>query len=247
MSWCEQIKEVLTMREVLEKYLGAPNYAGKYLCPFHGDKHPSLSINNRTNKFKCFACGESGDVVDFAEKYFQLSQKEALLTLSNDFHLNIGNEFISREEVERKKREREEKRRRKEDIQRRCKALKKDIFVTLSVVRDIYIRNRPRKNEDFEAFTYTKRPNRCIWAAYQEAYCLYLLDCLDCVPYTPYYEACENGMSFDLYILNRLPTDFDNGCSQTLLSKRMVTIIEKLEKGEIERLWQFRANTTISA
>ena len=34
------------------------------LCPFHNDKNPSLHFNRGKNRYKCFACGASGDVVD---------------------------------------------------------------------------------------------------------------------------------------------------------------------------------------
>jgi DNA primase len=47
------------------------------LCPFHNEKTPSFYIFN-DNRFKCFGCGESGDVVDFAMKLHGLSFPDAL-------------------------------------------------------------------------------------------------------------------------------------------------------------------------
>ncbi|WP_294033806.1 CHC2 zinc finger domain-containing protein [uncultured Moraxella sp.] len=35
------------------------------LCPFHGDKHPSLSINTDHGGYICHVCGASGDMVGF--------------------------------------------------------------------------------------------------------------------------------------------------------------------------------------
>jgi DNA primase len=35
----------------------------KALCPFHDDQHPSMGIKN--NYYRCFACGASGDVINF--------------------------------------------------------------------------------------------------------------------------------------------------------------------------------------
>lgn len=35
------------------------------LCPFHGDAHPSLSMNLERGLFKCHACNKSGNVVQF--------------------------------------------------------------------------------------------------------------------------------------------------------------------------------------
>jgi len=39
------------------------------LCPFHEDHNPSLSIDTKTNLFKCFGCGAAGDTIKFIELY----------------------------------------------------------------------------------------------------------------------------------------------------------------------------------
>jgi hypothetical protein len=36
------------------------------LCPFHDDKHPSMSIKD--NRFRCWSCGWKGDAIDFVMK-----------------------------------------------------------------------------------------------------------------------------------------------------------------------------------
>ena len=35
------------------------------LCPFHSDTKPSFSVNLKHGGWKCFACGESGDLIQF--------------------------------------------------------------------------------------------------------------------------------------------------------------------------------------
>jgi len=55
--------------------------SGKYYwgkCPFHADNNPSLKIDIERQSFKCFGCGESGDVIAFTMKYEGISFKEAL-------------------------------------------------------------------------------------------------------------------------------------------------------------------------
>ena len=32
------------------------------VCPFHGDSDPSLMVNPKKRIFKCFSCGEGGDL-----------------------------------------------------------------------------------------------------------------------------------------------------------------------------------------
>lgn len=53
----------LPIEEVAER-LGLQVSRHKALCPFHPDKHPSLSFNLRKNTYRCFVCGASGGTID---------------------------------------------------------------------------------------------------------------------------------------------------------------------------------------
>lgn len=57
----------LPIEEVAER-LGMTVSHHKALCPFHGDKHPSLSFHQKSNTFKCFVCDAHGDVITLAQK-----------------------------------------------------------------------------------------------------------------------------------------------------------------------------------
>ena len=46
------------------------------LCPFHIEDTPSFFVFNE--RFKCFGCGESGDVIDFVQKYYNLDFLQAI-------------------------------------------------------------------------------------------------------------------------------------------------------------------------
>jgi len=46
------------------------------ICPFHDDKNPSLNVDGKRGIFKCFACGEGGDVFRFVREYNKLQGKE---------------------------------------------------------------------------------------------------------------------------------------------------------------------------
>jgi DNA primase len=46
-------------------------------CPFHEDRTPSFFVFN-DNHYKCFSCGEYGDVIDFTQKMYGLSFRAAL-------------------------------------------------------------------------------------------------------------------------------------------------------------------------
>jgi len=56
------------------------NFKGDFAhCPFHTDKTPSLHrFGNKKDKWKCFSCGEKGDVVDLVRKMNDVSFSEAI-------------------------------------------------------------------------------------------------------------------------------------------------------------------------
>jgi len=54
------------------------------LCPFHGDKNPSFSVNPLNNLWQCFGCGAGGDVIRFIELFDQVDFKEAVRRLSDN-------------------------------------------------------------------------------------------------------------------------------------------------------------------
>ena len=68
------------IEEVAEK-LGIRVVRHKALCPFHDDRHPSLRFKG--NRFKCFSCGESGDVIDLVQRYLNIGFKEAVEWMYN--------------------------------------------------------------------------------------------------------------------------------------------------------------------
>ena len=73
------------------------------LCPFHAEKTPSFYVFD-DQRFKCFGCGERGDVIDFVQKLYGLSFPEALK------HLGIERDEITPEikaKIERRRIERQ--------------------------------------------------------------------------------------------------------------------------------------------
>jgi DNA primase len=54
----------------------------KCVCPFHDDTRPSLNIDRKWQNFKCWACGATGDVFTFVEKYDKVNFLEAMAILA---------------------------------------------------------------------------------------------------------------------------------------------------------------------
>ena len=85
MNLFEIVKYGVSCREAAERYGVEVNHYGMALCPFHNDRHPSLYVAD--DHYYCFACGEHGDVIDFAARLFGLPLYEAAQRLAADFHL----------------------------------------------------------------------------------------------------------------------------------------------------------------
>ena len=54
----------------------------KGLCPFHGEKTPSFTVNPRKGIFHCFGCGVGGDAFNFLMRQDRLSFPEAVRALA---------------------------------------------------------------------------------------------------------------------------------------------------------------------
>ncbi len=55
-------------------------------CIFHDDKTPSMKVDER---YYCFGCHETGDVIDFAAKLFELRPMDAAKRLADDFGIPV--------------------------------------------------------------------------------------------------------------------------------------------------------------
>lgn len=77
------------------------NYIG--LCPFHHEKTPSFSVSSDKQIFKCFGCGEGGNVIHFVMKNKNFPFMEAIRYLADraNIVLDLGND--SNREVEDRK------------------------------------------------------------------------------------------------------------------------------------------------
>ena len=84
----DKIVRSVSPAEVIERYTGNRQSHNKYVCPFHRDQHPSLSV--KTHKWKCWACGKGGNVINFTQEYYGLNFVDACRKLSKDFGIDCG-------------------------------------------------------------------------------------------------------------------------------------------------------------
>jgi DNA primase len=74
------IRERACFETILSRYGLKPNGFGEermIRCPFHDDRTPSCSVNLGKKLFHCFACGETGTILDFVARMESCSVAEA--------------------------------------------------------------------------------------------------------------------------------------------------------------------------
>ncbi|MBN1594172.1 MAG: DNA primase [Candidatus Coatesbacteria bacterium] len=85
------ISEYLTLRPAGQNF--------KANCPFHKEKTPSFMVNPSRQMFRCFGCGESGNVFGFLMKINGMTFVEAVRTLASRYGVSL--ESVDGEEADR--------------------------------------------------------------------------------------------------------------------------------------------------
>lgn len=105
----EQIREHNDIVTVVGEYVklkqAGDNHFG--LCPFHGEKTPSFSVNSSKQFFYCFGCGAGGNVFNFLMRIEGLGFADAVHRLAGRVGIEIEEEQLSpRRQQQREERER---------------------------------------------------------------------------------------------------------------------------------------------
>lgn len=86
-NFAEDVKNHLEMKQILQFYGVDVNSKGFACCPFHSERTASFKCYQGDRGYFCFGCGESGDVITFVQKFFNLTFNEAIKKLNDDFNL----------------------------------------------------------------------------------------------------------------------------------------------------------------
>lgn len=101
----ERIKEQNDIVDIISENVrlkkSGKNYMG--LCPFHNDKSPSFSVSSEKQIYKCFSCGEAGNVLTFVMKYKKLAFQEAAKYLADKANIPLQIEGQENNKITRKK------------------------------------------------------------------------------------------------------------------------------------------------
>ncbi len=149
-----QVKDRTDIAEVIKGYvqLKSSGRNMKGLCPFHGEKTPSFMVNPERGTWKCFGCGEGGDVFTFLEKIEGLDFPEALEKLAKRAGIVLEKKFRGQKDTQ------------KEtllSINEAAKDFYHKILLTHPVAEKArkYLKERGLKVEDIKTFELGYAPN----------------------------------------------------------------------------------------
>ncbi len=101
----EKVKEendiVDVISDVVRLKRTGRNYSG--LCPFHHEKTPSFSVSQDKQIFKCFGCGETGNVISFVMKNKSMTFPEAVGYLADRANITLEFEDKKLSRIQKKK------------------------------------------------------------------------------------------------------------------------------------------------
>ncbi len=107
-DFLEELRNRNDIVDVASKYITLNRRGANFwaCCPFHNEKTPSFSIKQDGQFFKCFGCGESGNVITFVRKVENVDFMTAVEILCKNAGMQMPSNS-NNEEMQRKKRERD--------------------------------------------------------------------------------------------------------------------------------------------
>ncbi|MBI5556938.1 MAG: DNA primase [Deltaproteobacteria bacterium] len=100
-----RVKDAADIIEVIGQHVTLHKAGARYkgLCPFHGEKTPSFTVNRERQFYHCFGCNESGDVLSFMMKYHNMTFQDAVANLAERYGIALEESTLSPEELRKTK------------------------------------------------------------------------------------------------------------------------------------------------
>ena len=107
-GWLDELRSRSDLVQVVSGYVALKKNGRKYwgLCPFHGEKTASFSVDGEAQLYYCFGCKAGGNVFSFVMDMERLSFSEAVEQLAERAHMPVP-EMIDDPDYERRKNQRE--------------------------------------------------------------------------------------------------------------------------------------------
>ena len=100
-GWLDELRERADIVQVVSRYVQLTPKGGRYwgLCPFHGEKTASFSVNPQRQMYYCFGCHAGGSAVNFVMEMEHLEFKDAVKLLAEQVHMELPEMVGGREDA----------------------------------------------------------------------------------------------------------------------------------------------------
>ena len=90
-EWIDEVRDKSDIVSVVSEYVTLQKKGAKHwgLCPFHGEKTPSFSVDQEKQMFYCFGCHAGGNVITFVMNIEHMEFPEAVRHLAERAHMPI--------------------------------------------------------------------------------------------------------------------------------------------------------------
>ena len=86
-----EIRSKINIVDLISEYVPLTKKGQYYwgVCPFHNDKNPSMSVDEKRQTYTCWSCHNSGNVFNFIEQIENISFREALKRIGDKVGITI--------------------------------------------------------------------------------------------------------------------------------------------------------------
>lgn len=158
----DQIKQTLSLREIVEFYVGKPNkYTKRYKCPFnHNESHCNLEVKDKY--WRCFSCNLSGDEIEFVKLLFNFDNfQQALTKIANDFGLRQynGNDPQYKRHVREIKNKRNKDKWKNKIYDKYIKNIYNKLVARQNELESLIVANSPYNTKNLGKYRHTEHPD----------------------------------------------------------------------------------------
>ncbi|MGI5885411.1 MAG: DNA primase [Candidatus Spyradocola sp.] len=90
-EWIDEVRDRSDIVSVVSEYVPLRRKGAKFwgLCPFHGEKTPSFSVDQERQLYYCFGCHAGGNVITFVMNMERMEFPEAVVHLAERAHMAV--------------------------------------------------------------------------------------------------------------------------------------------------------------
>ncbi len=90
-AWLDELRARADIVQIVGQYVQLKKNGRKHwgLCPFHGEKTASFSVDGESQLYYCFGCKAGGSVIQFVMDYERLEFQDAVKHLADQLHMPL--------------------------------------------------------------------------------------------------------------------------------------------------------------